>query len=38
MSPLFEFVWRLVLWPLFDRPGMNKSMAALKAQLERPVT
>jgi uncharacterized protein YndB with AHSA1/START domain len=38
MPPHIEFVWRLVIWPLIDRPGMNKSMAALKAQLERPIT
>lgn len=31
-----ELFWRIVLWPLFDRPAMNKSMAALKAKLERP--
>jgi uncharacterized protein YndB with AHSA1/START domain len=35
MTPLFEFVWRLFIWPFSDRPAMNKCMAALKAQLER---
>ena len=35
MAPFVWFVWRLILWPLFDRPGMNKSLAALKAELER---
>jgi hypothetical protein len=35
MSPFIKLVWRLIIWPLVDRPGMNKSLAALKAQLER---
>ena len=28
-------IGRLVLWPLYGRPAMNKCMAALKAQMER---
>lgn len=35
MTPIFEFVWRLFIWPFSDRPAMNKCMAALKAQMER---
>jgi uncharacterized protein YndB with AHSA1/START domain len=27
---------RLILWPLFGRPAMTKSLAALKAKLEHP--
>lgn len=34
MTPIFEFVWRLIIWSLSDRPSMNKSLATLKAQIE----
>lgn len=35
MKPFTEFVWRLIIWPLSDRPAMNKSMAALKEKAEQ---
>lgn len=35
MSPLMEFLWNLVLFPLINRRENNRSMAALKTQLER---
>jgi hypothetical protein len=31
-----EIFWRIILRPFFDRPAMDKSMAALKAKLESP--
>jgi hypothetical protein len=34
----FEFFWRLIIWPLSDRPAMNKSLSALKTKLERPLS
>ena len=27
-------IWRWIVWPLIDRPSMNKSMAALKRRIE----
>ena len=38
MPLLFEVVWRIVIWPLSDRPGMEKCLAALKNKLESSLT
>jgi len=35
MSPMMEFLWSLVLFPLINKRENNRSMAALKTQLER---
>ena len=38
MTPFMEFLWHWVIWPLINRPENNRSMMALKAQLERTPT
>jgi hypothetical protein len=35
MTPLVEFLWNLILFPLINRRENNRSMTALKAQLDR---
>jgi len=37
ITPIMEFLWQWVIWPLINRPENNRSMAALKSQLERVV-
>jgi len=37
MMPFMEILWHWVIWPLINRPEHNRSMAALKAQLESAV-
>jgi Polyketide cyclase / dehydrase and lipid transport len=34
MTPFMEFFWHWVIWPVINRPENNRSMAALKTQLE----
>jgi len=35
MSPMMAFLWNLILFPLINKRENNRSMGALKAQLER---
>ena len=35
ISPMMAFLWNLVLFPLINKRENNRSMGALKAQLER---